>query len=392
MTATDAPTNARLARPGVSHHVDGVTAATEAVAAALAGTEPTSADLVVLLASARYDAVALHAAARDAAAPARVVGCTTSGAFTGDEQIPSGCVALLLSGDDLTFGVGVAQRLGDELADRTAAAVRSARADAGARREHRAVLLFSDGLAGDQREILRGAYEVTGARVPIVGGAAGDDLQLEATRQFTPDGVLDNGLVAVWIESESPVAVTVEHGWRPIGRPVTITRTAGNTILELDGCPAVSTYEQVIGRQLTRRSNGVAAESMHHPLGVPNPDGRFDVRHVMTTAGQGLVMFGQVPEQSLVQIMESDPENLIDGARLAGAEAALQLERSARAALAFSCVARVEALGARLDEEARTVSAALGGVPLAGFFTYGEFARVAGSTGFHNATVTVLAL
>jgi hypothetical protein len=42
--------------------------------------------------------------------------------------------------------------------------------------------------------------------------------------------------------------------------------------------------------------------------------------------------------------------------------------------------------------EATAITNAVGATPMAGLFTYGEFARVTGSTGFHNATVVVLAL
>ena len=46
----------------------------------------------------------------------------------------------------------------------------------------------------------------------------------------------------------------------------------------------------------------------------------------------------------------------------------------------------------RLASEIATVSEGLGGCPAGGFFTFGEFARLTGTTGFHNATVAVLAL
>ena len=51
-------------------------------------------------------------------------------------------------------------------------------------RAHRTLLLLSDGLAGDQQEIVRGAYDVAGASVPLVGGCAGDDLAMQATYSF----------------------------------------------------------------------------------------------------------------------------------------------------------------------------------------------------------------
>src|ERR1700721_2932354 len=43
------------------------------------------------------------------------------------------------------------------------------------------VVLLSDGLAGAQQEIGRGAHGVLGAAVPLVGGCAGDDLRMSRT-------------------------------------------------------------------------------------------------------------------------------------------------------------------------------------------------------------------
>ena len=48
------------------------------------------------------------------------------------------------------------------------------------RRAHSVILLLTDGLGGDQMEVVRGAYAVVGAEIPLVGGCAGDDLQDEA--------------------------------------------------------------------------------------------------------------------------------------------------------------------------------------------------------------------
>jgi hypothetical protein len=43
-------------------------------------------------------------------------------------------------------------------------------------------------------------------------------------------------------------------------------------------------------------------------------------------------------------------------------------------------------------EEVEAVSSALNGVPVCGFYTYGEFARTTGSSGVHNSSVAVLVL
>ena len=73
----------RMGRVGSSTADDPRTAGREAVDAALGGAPARDGDLLLLFASVRYDLHALHAAAVEHAAPARVVGASTAGAFAG---------------------------------------------------------------------------------------------------------------------------------------------------------------------------------------------------------------------------------------------------------------------------------------------------------------------
>jgi hypothetical protein len=94
----------------------------------------------------------------------------------------------------------------------------------------------------------------------------------------------------------------------------------------------------------------------------------------------------------VVQVMCTDDEALLAGAREAAQDAAEGLDGPPRLALVFSCCTRVPLLGARLADEVAEVSAALGGVPAGGFYTCGEYGRVTGSSGIHNSSVAILAL
>ena len=62
--------------------------------------------------------------------------------------------------------------------------------------------------------------------------------------------------------------------------------------------------------------------------------------------------------------------------------------------LAFDCIGRRGVLGDERigDEVERIARAARGGAPVAGFYTYGEIARVTGVNGFHSQTLVVLAI
>jgi hypothetical protein len=378
---------------GHSRADDAQVAGRESVAAALAGRVPEPGDLVLIFPSASYDVDALHRAATAAAGAASVVGCTTCGAFTDAAQVPRGCTAAFVPADGARFGVAHVDRDDADIAGSARRAAEQARDLAGESHPHSALLMFSDGLAADQREVARGAYEVTGAVVPLVGGAAGDDLAWQRTHTFGAGAARANGLVAVWLNSPRPIGVSVDHGWRPYGRPMLVTRAEGNVILELDGQPACEVYLSECGARHDPHGESLLKTVLEHPLGLPNANGGYDVRQVVDRLPTGGLIFNTgMPEHTVVQVMATDEQSLLGGARRAAAAAVAQLGDSPRIALIFSCASRVPLLGDRLADEAAAISAGLDGAPACGYFTCGEFARVPGSTGVHNSSVAVLAL
>jgi hypothetical protein len=373
---------------------DSDVAGRDAVRMALAGHQATAEDLVIIFASAEYDIEALYRAAAAEAAPAGVFGCTSSGGFTHTEQVPNGCVAALLEADRSSFGLCHVPRDETDIAGSARRAAQVAQERAGNRHSNSVLLLLTDGLTPDQREVARGAYEVTTAVIPFVGGAAADSLTWDRTLTFGDDRVLSNGIVAVWINSARPMAVSVDHGWRPKGKPMLVTRAEGTIVHELDGTPALDAYLAELGDPLDRTEAGFFRTVMENPVGLPNARGRYDVRqlHAYLPEGGGINFNTGVSEQSILQVMSTDDEALLEGARNAAQDAAEQLDGRPRLALAFSCGSRVPLLGDRVRDEVAVISAALDGVPVCGFFTFGEFARTTGSSGVHNSSVALLVL
>ena len=204
---------------GHSASTDAETAGRECVRQALAGRTPVAGDLVFVFPNATYDLEALHRGAAAEAGPAALVGATTCGAFTGETQVPLGAVAAHLVADEMSFGVCHVERDDHDIAGSTRRAVETARERAGEAHPHSVLVLLCDGMTPDQREVARGAYEVTSALTPLVGGAAGDDLFWRGTYTFGEDRVLPNGLLVVWINSAHPMGVAVDHGWHAHGRP-----------------------------------------------------------------------------------------------------------------------------------------------------------------------------
>jgi hypothetical protein len=101
--------------------------------------------------------------------------------------------------------------------------------------------------------------------------------------------------------------------------------------------------------------------------------------------------FSPLPEFSAVQIVTADQDDLLDASEKV-IEDALRPAVDPAVILMFSCVARIDLLGARAFEEGARLHKAAGSVQTFGFYTYGEYARTAGVSGYHNATLTALAL
>ena len=379
---------------GHSEASDSQTAGREAVRAALRGRAAAAGDVVILFASAEYDIDELFRAASDEAAPAQVVGSTSTGGFTDEALVEHGCVAALLGADESSYGICHVERDEDDVAESARYAAQTARDRAGDRHPHSVLLLLADGLTPDQREIARGVYEVTTAVIPFVGRRCrrrpAVDAHLHLRRRSRPQQ-RDPRRVD---QLGAPMGVSVDHGWRPTGKPMLVTRAEGTVVHELDGTPALDAYLAEQGDGLDRTDPDFFLKIMHSPVGCPSARGRYDVRqlHAFIPEGGGLNLNIGIAEQSILQVMSSDHEGLIEGARRAAQEAVEALSDPPRLLLVFSCGSRVPLLGDRVGDEVAAICSGLDGVSVCGFFTFGEFARTTGSSGVHNSSVAILAL
>jgi hypothetical protein len=264
-------------------------------------------------------------------------------------------------------------------------------------RPHRVLMLLTDGLAGDQQEIVRGAYSIAGATVPLVGGCAGDDLKMTVTHQFHDDAVLRNAVVAAAIGSDEPFGIGVRHGWRRVGEAMLVTRSADNRVFELNERPALDAYLERLGApaETYRDAAAFTAFAQTHPLGLSRRSGEEHVRFVAGAdfEDRSLACIAGVPQGGLTWIMEGDANSVLDATDAACRDALGALGgRDALGLIAFDCIARKGVLGTGVDDEVRRVAGHAGGAPVAGFYTYGEIARTKGIGGFHNQTLVVLAV
>ncbi|MDX6225083.1 MAG: hypothetical protein QOE64_1459 [Frankiales bacterium] len=378
---------------GRSDEADAASAGSSAAGRALAGRE--DARLVVLFCSERYDVPTLLSGVRSVTGAVPLIGCSTAGEIAtggpGDDSV----VVMALGGPGFSVRTSAARHAGADLraAGETAA---GCMADLDAR-PHRALLLLSDALSGDQRAVVRGAYGAVGAEVPLVGGCAGDDLRMQRTLQIHGDEVLTDAVVGAAIGSDAPLGIGVSHGWREVGEPMLVTGSRGNRVLSIDDEPALDVY---LGRLDAPAEAHVDPDAftmfaLTHPLGISRRSGaevRFIAGADFTERSLGCV--AHVPQGGLAWFMEGDHDSVLRATEEACAQALDALSgEPAVALLAFDCIARRGVLGDEgIEQEVEAVVRRAAGAPVAGFYTYGEIARTRGTAGFHNQTLVVLAM
>jgi hypothetical protein len=390
---------------GISEIDSSIDAGRSAARDAMAGLDGARAALVIVYASVRYDLPGLLAAIREVTGDAPLVGASSSGHFHNGAMTPRhrGVAVLAMTAGRYQLATGAVGLLREDpvLAGRSLV---SAAGGSGASSPYAALMIMSCGLACDQQAMLNGVHRATGDRIPVVGGTAGDDLQLRETYVFHGDEVLTDSAVAVRIGSDRPLRVVHGHGWRRIGVPQLVTGVDGFVIKTIGGRSAFEVLNEDLkdpsrvpphpagqDRPGEVQQGGKRLGEVGRAFGLIDSDGGLRMHGVCFGENNEVRTLVPVAPYSAVQAMSCTRDDLISVCDQIVYQA-MTANQDASVVLAFSCAGRYELLGERAGEEALRLHEAAGGAQTFGLYTYGEFARTTGTCGFHNATITALAL
>ncbi|HEX7189038.1 MAG TPA: FIST N-terminal domain-containing protein [Actinomycetes bacterium] len=378
---------------GQSVDPDAHRAGAQAAAAALAGRD--DAKLLVVFASDSYALPDLLRGVRGVIGEVPLIGCTTAGEIAETGPADRSVAVMALGGPGFQVSTAAAKGMSEDLRGAGANAA-ACHLDVGSAR-HSVLLLLTDGLAGDQQEVVRGAYGVLGAAVPLVGGCAGDDLKMVRTAQMHGDEILYDAVVAAAIGSDAPIGIGVSHGWHRVGEAMLVTGSRGSIVESLDDEPALDVYLRRLAAPEEAHHDRAAFTrfALTHPLGLSRRSGE-SVRFVADVdfETRSLVCVANVPQGGLAWFMEGDHDSVLAATDAACAEALAEVGGAAPLGfLTFDCIARRGVLGdGGIALEVERIREHCPGTPVAGFYTYGEIARTRGTTGFHNQTLVVLAM
>ncbi len=249
-----------------------------------------------------------------------------------------------------------------------------------------ALMVVSGGLHANGEHIVNGIISAMGRQVPLFGGLAGDDSKVQETFAFNASQLTSNGvMVLVFDGNVIGLQGVAFSGWKGIGTSKTVTRADSNIVYEIDHAPVLDIYIKYLNIGADPSvATSLAAE---YPLLVNRDDGSSVLRSpIIWNEDKSLVFAGSVPEGAKVRFGMAPGIEIVDQAIEQMSEFKRQTPRS-DAMVLFSCVARQYALGPMIEDEVVGIRK-LWGVPMVGFFTYGEIGpALHGGCDFHNQSL-----
>jgi len=254
------------------------------------------------------------------------------------------------------------------------------------------LFVLSEGSFVNGSSLIDGLEKNIQNAIPISGGMCGDDAKFEKTLASYKVNPKEGEVVLIGFYGETlEITFSSFGGWSTFGPERIITKSEANILYEIDGQPALDLYKKYLGDKASQ----LPQASLLYPLNV-TPIGKKEpvVRTILSidNAKQSMILAGDVPVNSRVQLMMASVDAIAEGASEAAKLAMKNRKSEPQLALLVSCVGRKLVMNQRVEEEIERVQEVVGKkTAITGFYSYGEMAPFSGNTfcDLHNQTMTL---
>jgi hypothetical protein len=394
---------------GLSTQREPVAAAREATRLAAINIHSSKVDLAIVFSSADLACAALlktiHAALKSRVP---IIGCSSAGIISNEGIFKHGLVVMLLDfPPNAYFNIACVKDIqrvgafnaGKEMGDRLLHGFRNIHRDFS--------VIFSDGLMDEASNLISGLQEKLGRSFPLVGASASDNMQFLRTYIYFNEEVLTDSAVGILLGGKLSFGLGIKHGWKPLGKPRTITKGEGNIIQKIDGEPAAKIYEEYLACGLPQLQKEIRRISTLYPIGLYLPgEQEYLLRNVLSIEGNGSMRLqGNVVEGAAVRLMIGTKESCLNATLQAMNEAKkilfapiVEMTKTEikNFVFVFDSVSRYMLLRRDASRELEIIKEGFGrNTPIIGLYTYGEQAPLKavsyqGQAHFHNQTIAIL--
>ncbi len=258
---------------------------------------------------------------------------------------------------------------------------------------------FSDGMIEEGSSLIYGMQEIFGRSFPMVGASASCEMRSMKTFLYFNQEVLTDSAIGILWGGRLNFGLGIKHGWKPLGKPHSVTKSYGNVVYEIDNEPAANIYEEYLGRKLSDLRQETRLVSVLYPIGIHLAgEEEYLLRNILSIGTDGsLRLQGNVNQGNSIRLMIGTKESALAATEQAGLQAKGTLPNTeVDFALIFDSFSRYILLKRDAAKELEIIKETLGkDTPIIGLYTFGEQAPLRsisyqGQTYFHNQTITIL--
>ena len=254
------------------------------------------------------------------------------------------------------------------------------------------LFVLSEGSLVNGSSLINGFESDMDSKVSITGGMCGDDARFLKTLSSYKENPKEGEVILIGFYGETlDISFASFGGWIPFGPERLITKSEANILYEIDGHPALDLYKNYLGE----KSKDLPQASLLFPLNITPEDKKEPVVRTILNINNkdnSMILAGDVPMNSRVQLMMASVDGIASGARIAAEFAMKSRKNTPEIAIIVSCIGRKLVMNQRVEEEIEQVRECIGErIPIAGFYSYGEMAPFNGniSCELHNQTMTL---
>jgi hypothetical protein len=241
-------------------------------------------------------------------------------------------------------------------------------------------------------EVIRGLLDKAGMHVNVIGGGAGEPVNFSGT-VFTNQSKTNFGIISLILnEDKVDVKGIAVSGWKPVGIEKKITKSNGNWVYTIDDQPAIDVVKKFLGKEIVVNDKFIGLDT--YPLQVQRTGGKPMMRPIVFwNDEEKSIMLGAPAEEGAMFRFSLPPDFEVIDTVIESTKIIKENEMpEADAMIVFSCVGRLSQLGPMLSSELEGL-AATWNIPMAGFFSLGEFGKLDDTRPeFHGTTVSWVAL
>ena len=251
--------------------------------------------------------------------------------------------------------------------------------------------VYANGHYFDGDTLVKTLVRELGDDCVFFGGMGGDDWGIQNSYVFTHQKESGNAILALVFNGEKiSLQGMAIHGWKPLGIIRKVTKSEGNKVYSIDNKPAAEMYLKYLG--LSEKAEDESFDifkdlSVHFPFIAKRKDGESVIKSPRSIEKETNALLMDIDMEEGSEFQFTTPPDFEISEEIISEATAVKntLESQPDALLIFSCAGRPPVLGPLTTLENEGL-AKVWNVPMAGFYTYGEFGRTKnGKQHFHSS-------